>query len=457
MRSHPRSIGRGSSARRRTAALFAASALVLTACGNDNSTEEQAAQLAERGADSPSASTSAQPQSAGDTSLPGGTSLPGRDGGLVQIQNEEAADGTSAGGTAALTSENFFGPTSPWNTRIDDARVDPDSDQMILQSVRRLDANADADGDGDGRNLGANGNADDIVNDDDANVVNLDAGLYINTVSWTTPVVVGGEPTDVICRQIQCGDGDDTLVLNVPTDVDPDPRYDGWYTIFDETEGVAYDLWRARRESNGSITYHFMRTWDLDGPGYDTTTPPTRVSARGSGLPLFAGLIQPGELQRGEINHALAISVPAPAQGSYVAPASSTDGNGFLDSIPEGARIRLKDVDLPAPVDPVTGKKIKLTKAQVRQADAIRAALRTYGAIVVDRAAVPTLYAQRDVLADTINGQELQALRMEDFEVVTLGTSYPYPPEGDLEVNGLLPRAEPTNPSSQPSETQGAQ
>lgn len=112
-----------------------------------------------------------------------------------------------------------------------------------------------------------------------------------------------------------------------------------------------------------------------------------------------------------------------------MAPASSTDGTGAAESLPEGARIRLKDVRLPTPVDPVTGNPITLTPAQVRRSDAILTALRTYGAIVVGRAPEPTLYAPRDVLTGTIDGRELQGLRMQDFEVVALGARYPHRPE----------------------------
>ena len=120
--------------------------------------------------------------------------------------------------------------------------------------------------------------------------------------------------------------------------------------MFDVGQPIAYDLWRARREDDGTISYNFMRKWDLDGSGFQA---PQTVSARGSGLPLFAGLIRPKELQAGLINHALAISVPGPAQGVFVQPASSTDGNGRVSSLPEGARIRLKaNIEVARPTDP---------------------------------------------------------------------------------------------------------
>lgn len=347
---------------------------------------------------------------------------------------EVTIDPATGEGGIVVTEQRFFSASSPWNNRADGDEVDPKSDRMMQMAKIRVGVCEE-------ENAG-----------DDLRLCErpITEGLYINTRAWTTAVVVGGEPTDVVCRQIKCGDGDDTVVLNIPADVDPDPRYDGWFTIFDTSHSVAYDLWRARRESDGSISYHFMREWDLNGPGYGA---PQAVSARGSGLPLFAGLIGPDELERGLIEHALAISLPGPASTFFVQPASSTDGNGSEQSIPEGARIRLKaDVELPRPIDPRTKKPIKLTAQQQRYADAIVAALRTYGAIVVDRAAVPTLYAQRDVTASYLNGNELQGLHLDDFEVVKLGKRYAYPPEEAVDENGLI-----TAPETNGNAGQGAQ
>ena len=335
----------------------------------------------------------------------------GDDGGEASGRSPRAevtvtADSEGTGGVV-VGEQRLFSASSPWNARIDGERVDEDSERMIDRAQFRLGVIEDATG----------------VRTTQRRV---DDPLYINTESWTVPVVAGGEPTAVVCRQSQCGDGDDTVTLTIPADIDPDPRYDGWFTIVDAGDNVAYDLWRARREDDGSISYHYMKKWALDGPGYQA---PGMVAARGSGLPLFGGLIRPGELEAGLIEHALAISLPGPASGSYVQPASSTDGNGDEDSIPEGARIRLRaDVVPERPRDPRTGKLIPFTAQQRRLADAIVLALRTYGAIVVDRAQVPTLYAQRDVTAGLINGNELQGLTLDDFEVVELGQRYDYPP-----------------------------
>jgi hypothetical protein len=313
----------------------------------------------------------------------------------------------SRAGNFNAATVRFFAADSPWNTRIDSAQVDPRSATMMQLAHERIGV------------LERPGNLPPLV---ERRVDN--SGLYINTTSWTTPVVTGGVETKLVCRQTSCGDKIPNNELQVPADISPDPRYDGWFTIIDTDGKYAYDLWRGRRESNDSISYQFARRWALDGPGFSA---PQIVGARGSGLPLFGGLIRPSELIAGRIDHALAISVPGPAEKYFVPPASSTDGNGELGSLPEGARIRLKDnVTLRQGRDPMTGALIPLTAQQRRTADAIVAALRMYGAIVVDRAAVPTLYAQRDV-SDTLIGNELQGLTLDDFEVVTMPKEQVYP------------------------------
>ena len=377
--------------RRRTVALVAATGLsvVLTACGSDDSSES------------------------GRTPSPEVTVTADAEGGTT-------TDGTTTtdGGTVVSTAaRRYFSDTSPWNQRVDDADVDPRSAALIEAAQQRQGVIEDG-------------------NEITTTTRTITDPLYINTEAWTVPVVAGGQPTAVVCRQSQCGDGDDTITLTIPDDIDPDPRYDGWFTIFDTSENIAYDLWRARREDDGTISYHYMKEWALDGPGYSE---PQQVGARGSGLPLFAGLLGADELEAGLIEHALAISVPGPAQNFFVQPASSTDGNGAADSLPEGARIRLRaDVVPERPRDPRTGKLIKITKQQQRISDAIVLALRTYGAIVVDRAEVPTLYAQRDVTAGLLEGNELQGLTLADFEVIELGERYQYPPVDDNDTTGLV-------------------
>ena len=207
-------------------------------------------------------------------------------------------------------------------------------------------------------------------------------------------------------------------------------------TVIDNTTRTALDFWRARCENDGSISYHYVKKWDLDGPGFQK---PGGVSARGSGLPLFAGLITPEEIRDGTIDHALAISVPGAATRRYVQPASRTDGTGLVTSLPEGARVRLKAGDAKAFLGcvPEPGRsrdrqrrrdrargcaginRFVRGKMQRRTARAIIGALQRYGAIVVDRSAAPTLYAQKNADWKNILPLNLiQGLDLDRFEVV---------------------------------------
>jgi hypothetical protein len=325
-----------------------------------------------------------------------------------------AASSTQAGSSAGATnfatavpvpagqgfSGEFFDASSPWNTTDLYQPTDVRSDALISAATRGVDA------------VEQPGNQ---LPKLESSTIN--AGLFINTRAWTDPVVQGGPLTPIHCRQLICGDDPHLTALPVPANVSPDPRYDGWFTIISANGRVAYDLWRARRLANGSISFQYMRIWNLDGSGYGA---PGQSSARGSGLPLFAGLIRPQELQDGQIDHALAISVPAPATRNYVPPASTTDGNGATNSLPEGARIRLK---ADAQLHPQSPQSFQ----QRRVASALMWTLRNYGAIVVGRAAVPTLYAQRDVTDSMLTGNELQSLNLTDFEVVQLPMELQYP------------------------------
>ncbi len=341
-----------------------------------------------------------------------GSLVPAAVGGMCDPINPATGEATSSAAPASETSETFprfFSASSPWNQQVDNLPNAPDSPQLLRLADERLVPVQQA---------GQQGI--------EATYRAVGTGLTVNTCSWTDPIVneQAGRSTRVFCRQVRCGpDATHLTTLPIPSDVNPDPRSDGWFTVVDGSTGVAYDFWRARRQADGSISYAYVKKWNIDGSGYQA---PYQVSARGSGLPLFAGEITLSDLRSGQIDHALAISVPGAAEGSFVAPASSTDGDGPVDSLPEGARIRLKPGvrlrDLPR-------------GSNQRIADAIVAALVRYGAIVVDRSVVPTLYAQRDVSGRYVLGNELRSISLNDFEVVALPQRHEYP-AGATEQSG---------------------
>lgn len=313
----------------------------------------------------------------------------------------------------------FFAAESPWNTSVASLPASPDSERM-LKLARKREAVIELPGE----------------NGVDTVERTVKKGFQINTERWAPLVVEAGGnnvvSTKMVCRQRECGTPGDRVpaTLALPPETRPDPRFDGWLSVIDRDNGVGYDFWRARRQSDDTISYQYAKTWKLDGPGFSrpVSEDPTRAAgARGSGLPLFAGVIGPAELQSGEINHALAVSVPGLARRNYVQPASVTDGVGPTDSLPAGARIRLKDSAL---LDTPGGK----LRPSV---EAILVALRNYGAIVVDRAAVPTLYAAKGTPANLLREDELNWLHLEDFEVVELPQLRQDPPLGQIQQYGL--------------------
>lgn len=243
--------------------------------------------------------------------------------------------------------------------------------------------------------------------------------LAINLTGWAPGVYRAGrgEPMTLICRQDPCGRPGHLppATLRLPADLVSDSGHDGWLVIVDEATGTAWDLWRARRVER-TVSFEFVREWALDGTGAGTpvTREPDRVpSVRGSGLPMLAGLIRPEELRAGRIPHTLAMSVPGPAATIFVPPAGTTNGLGPQRSLPQGARIRLKASAY---------ERTTRRRARSRGATAVLQALFTYGAIIVDRADAPTLYAQRNAdYRGVLAASSLGELGLRDFEVVSLG------------------------------------
>ncbi len=370
----------------------------------------------------------------------------------------ETAPGTGTAvtaGTDPVGNGRFFAANSPWNTKVDGLPVARDSARMLDLAMQRRAV----------REVAGRQGVETIVR-------RVTEGLFINTNAWA-PLIVeaggdGAEMTRFVCRQSKCGSADPKVPSSVaiPPDTTPDPRYDGWLSVIDRSKGLGYDFWRARRQTDDSISYQYAKAWTLDGPGFSKPVevdPERAVGARGSGLPLFAGVISPAEATGGRINHALAISVPGLARRNFVQPASVTDGVGSPSSLPAGARIRLRanvtaesrnrnlpgdrDLDGDGQPDGIgrdldgDGRPDRVDDSELRgdrkiSAESILVALREYGAIVVDRSVVPTLYAPKGTSRRVIRGSELSWLSLDDFEVIELPQIYKDPPLSKVNLEG---------------------
>ena len=334
--------------------------------------------------------------------------------------DEETAKAGAQGAAALPSGGRYFSDESPWNTMAQGLPKASGSARMLaLARTRRA-----------------------VIEQPGQHGVLTAArtvreGFHVNTESWAPLIVrAGGDDavlTEMVCRQHECGPepGRVPAALALPPATNPDPRFDGWLSVIDPARGVGYDFWRARRQSDDTISYQYAKAWALDGPGFSrpfSVDPIRAAGARGSGLPLFAGVIGPEELRAGEINHALAVSVPGLARRNYVQPASVTDGVGPTASLPAGARIRLRASVLP---------RTRIGDPSRPAVEAILVALRSYGAIVVDRAAVPTLYAAQGTPPSLVREDELDWLRLSDFEVVALPEVHQDPPLGQVRQLGL--------------------
>jgi hypothetical protein len=412
------------------------------------------------------------PKSTATTAAPGGTATTPATGTAADTEAAAPAGPTAADSSAfARALSRPFSDSSPWNRIVTSSAIDRRSSVMISNAELRL-----------GVREGTR------VEQLRLQRRRITSAVFINRRKWTPPVLNAGArnavSTTLVCRQPNlpppnalCGDGYLVPRLRIPPATAPYPQFDG------------YDLWRARRGANGAATmsYLYMRRWSLRGTGY---LPPKAPSARGSGLPLFAGIITPADIRSGAIRHALAISVPGPAATNYVQPASVTDGNGRTTSLPEGARLRLKSsVSLTRLLRELPGATSR------RATRVIYNALRRYGAIVVDRSAVPTLYGQltdewetplrnalgiatapdgrtplsrkqrnkRHYQTPLLRGGEASGLRLTDFEVVSLPRLLKDPPLSETDAVASLPGASPQEvpggtgitPSSTATQVQG--
>jgi hypothetical protein len=107
-------------------------------------------------------------------------------------------------------------------------------------------------------------------------------------------------------------------------------------------------------------------------------------------LSIAGGLITLEDLEKGQINHALAIALPNVRAGVYASPAQRSDGGSTEPlSLPEGAHLRLDpSLDLAS---------LHLPKLTLMLAEAAQ----RYGIFVRDQASEPVFYAQDPIPTGT--------------------------------------------------------
>ncbi len=259
----------------------------------------------------------------------------------------------------------FFSPTSVWNTPLaDDAPLDPESAAITAD-----------------------------LNTEVQREVRSHKGPAINTSAFSVPIytVPADQPTvPVTLRRSTTAAALRTAWSAVPLPVNAQPAAgtDRHLVVWQPSTDKLWEFWRLQHHESG---------WQADWGGamqdvssgsgvygqdsWPGATPWWGASA--SSLSIAGGLITLEDLERGKIDHALAISLPQIRAGVYALPAQRTDGKSTNpQTLPEGAHLRLDPkVDIDALNLP------PLTRM-------IAEAAQRYGIFVRDGASTVCLYAQ---------------------------------------------------------------
>ncbi len=269
-------------------------------------------------------------------------------------------------GTASRTSHfRFFSKHSFWNEPVAaDAPVDPSSAKLVAA----LAAEA-------------------------AGEVAAGNGPFITTSPYGVPVyrVPADQPTVPV--ELVGHPGERALraawhAVPLPAGTRPAAGSDGHLVVWQPHSDRLWEFFQLRREGGGwrASWGGAMRDVSADPGVYNHHAWPGSQpwwGASASSLSIAGGLITLEDLEAGEINHALAISLPEVRAGTYASPARRSDGNSPSPlALPEGAHLRL---------DP----RLDLASLHLPWLTRIVAeAAQRYGIFVRDRAADVTFYAQ---------------------------------------------------------------
>ncbi|HSR32659.1 MAG TPA: endo alpha-1,4 polygalactosaminidase, partial [Anaerolineae bacterium] len=219
-------------------------------------------------------------------------------------------------------------------------------------------------------------------------------------------------------------DSDGHLVLYHP---DTFEEYDLWQATTFRDGDAACESWGGGLAGSTVYEAGAVDYFDVRGLG---ANPDTYSSGRAVGTALLAGLILPEDVESGTISHALAVAVPGlrnlsndpyePLASDYFHPASTTETYNYSTNsyaLAAGQRIRLKQALVDEGGDPLDETQV----APITQM--FLAALRAFGAYVVDNAGGFIFYAEDIHTADLhLADDEVNALIGEPLDT-------PLPPD----------------------------
>jgi hypothetical protein len=262
----------------------------------------------------------------------------------------------------------FFSPTSFWNKPLPaDAPLAPNSGALVGQLDAQVAASEAA-----------------------------KQGPWINTRAWSVPIYTVAAKQPTVRVRLEGAFAERALqrawdAVPLPAAAKPALGKDAHLVVWQPSRDRLWEFWHLARTARGwsaawgGAMRHVSKSSGVYGPGAWPGAKPW-WGASASSLSIAGGLITLEDLQRGQIDHALAISVTDVLAGDYASPARRDDGESADPlALPEGARLRL-----PASLDLNALHLPKLTLEIARAAQ-------RYGIVVRDRSYAIAFFAQDPV------------------------------------------------------------
>lgn len=272
---------------------------------------------------------------------------------------------TSSTSTTALMTDKVFSTSSFWYKPIPlAAPLDPNSANLVKDFIRQK-----------------------------VKYYNL---VSINTYSYSSPVFYANSSqatTKVSFYNCQNKSWIDPKFLAmvsavpIPGNAMQSSGTDGEMTVYQPSTNTVWEMWKAKKDSYGK----WSACWGGKLPSATTSLGyfEKYYGTTATGLPFLGGQVTAEELARGEIKHAIGISLVELAHWNVISwPASRSDGynpTNMANRIAEGQRFRLN----PA----IDVNSLPMTKA----GKTIARAAQKYGFVVWDKAGAISIRAQNPV------------------------------------------------------------
>ena len=266
---------------------------------------------------------------------------------------------------AAEAHFRFFSPTSPWNEPLSrNAVIDSASSEVVGALYREVKRELEA--------------------EQGPSISTTSSSVPIYTVPAEQPTVPVRLASPFLVPALSSA----WSAVPLPSAALPAAGNDRHLVVWQPSTNRLWEFWHLAKTGEtwqaewGGAIQDVSSGAGVYGPGaWPGATRSWGASA--SSLSIAGGLIRLEDLERGEINHALAIGVPMVRAGAYAAPAERSDGTSTNPAaLPEGAHLRL---------DP----RLELWKLHLRPLTLMLArAAKRYGIIVRDGAGSVTFYGQ---------------------------------------------------------------